>query len=202
MDGIQQWPPEMVRLIRQLEQRIKELEEENKELKKRITHLENTIRVHENPHTPPSQIRFKGNVGGATDLPGKRGAPPGHRGATREKPKPDEIIPVMIDRCPQCGSFLGDSIGVESRTIEEIPPPQKTSVIRYDLHKYMCPGCGYEVTATHNDCPKVGNFGVRLMTLITMAKFHQRGVIRRIQQTLWEQHGFAISPKGIHDVLL
>ena len=206
---MQNVPVEVRHYIQQLEEEnrllkeaIHQLEKQLCGLRDRITQLEKRLKIHENPHTPPSLQRFKGNTGGTTTLPGKRGAPPGHRGATREKPKPDEVIPVMMDRCPQCGSFLGDSIGVESRTIEEIPPPQKTQVIRYDLHKYMCPGCGYEVTATHNDCPKVGNFGVRLMTVITMAKFHQRGVIRRIQQTLWEQHGFAISPKGIHDVLL
>lgn len=195
MDGMQQWPAEAVQLIKKLMQEIEEL-------KKRITELENKLRAYENPHTPPSQQRFKGNTGRNINPPGKRGAPPGHQGATREKPKPDEIIPVTIDQCPQCGSYLGNSIGVESRTIEELPPPQKIQVTRYDLHKYMCPGCGYEVTATHKDCPKVGNFGVRLMTIITMAKFHQRGVLRRIQETLWEQHSFSISPKGIHDVLL
>jgi len=40
------------------------------------------------------------------------------------------------------------------------------------------------------------------MTQITMAKFHQRGVLRRIQDGLQDQNGFQISPKGIHDVLL
>ena len=35
-----------------------------------------------------------------------------------------------------------------------------------------------------------------------MMKFHQRGVIRRIQESLKEQYGFQISPKGIYDALL
>jgi transposase len=195
MDGMQQWPAEAIQVIKELQQEIEGL-------KKRITELENKIKTYENPHTPSSQQRFKGNTNETTNPPGKHGAPPGHRGATRKQPQPDEIIPVTIDQCPRCGSFLGNSIGVESRTIEEIPPPQKNQVTQYNLHKYVCPGCGYEITATHKDCPTVGNLGVRLMTYITMAKFHQRGVLRRIQETLWEQHNFSISPKGIHDVLL
>src|SRR4030042_1396670 len=201
MDGMQQWPPEVVRIIQQFEQRIKELEEENKQLKKRITQLENKLRIHENPHTPPSSQRFKGNTSG-TNPPGKRGAPPGHHGATRNVPEPDEIIPVTMDTCPRCGSPLGQAVGIESRTIEELPPPQKIQVTQYDLHKYVCPGCGCEITARHQDCPMVGNLGIRLMTQMTMAKFHQRGVLRRIQEGLQGQNGFQISPKGIHDVLL
>ncbi|MCX6664269.1 MAG: IS66 family transposase [Euryarchaeota archaeon] len=198
---MQQWPPEVVRIIQQFEQRIKELEEENKQLKKRITQLENKLRIHESPHTPPSLQRFKGKVSG-TNPPGKRGAPPGHHGATRNVPEPDEIIPVTMDTCPRCGSYLGQAVGIESRTIEELPPPQKIQVTQYDLHKYVCPGCGCEITARHQDCQMVGNLGIRLMTQISMAKFHQRGVLRRIQEGLQGQNGFLISPKGIHDVLL
>jgi hypothetical protein len=48
----------------------------------------------------------------------------------------------------------------------------------------------------------VGDLGIRLMTKITMAKFHQRGVLRRIKDGLQDQNGFQISPKGLHDVLL
>ena len=196
MDGMYNWPIEAIQYIQKLEQEIKELKE-------RITKLENKLQAYENPHTPPSQQRFKRNSGGNNiNPPGKRGAPVGHHGATRVMPKPDEIIPVTIDQCPCCGSVLGDAVSVEQRTIEEIPPPKKTRVTRYILHKYVCPACGSEVTARHPDCPMVGDLGVRLMTNITMAKFHQRGVLRRIQETLCEQYVFQISPKGIHDVLL
>lgn len=201
MDGMQQWPPEMVQLIQRLEQRVKQLEEENRELKKRITYLENKLRVYENPHTSPAMQRFKGKVH-RTNTPGKRGAPPGHHGATRDQPEPDEIIPVTMDQCPQCGSYLGEAIGMESRTIEDLPPPQKIKVTQYQLHTYLCPGCGNTVTATHMDCPRVGDFGIRLLTHITMMKFHQRGVLRRIQESLQDLYGFQISPKGIHDILL
>jgi transposase len=216
MDGMQKVPHEVRHYIQRLEtenrelrkavqefeQRIQDIERHTKKLEEKIRELGNKLKAYENPHTPPSMQRFKENTSG-TNPPGKRGAPPGHRGATRTVPESDdEIIPVTMDQCPRCGSYLGQSIGVESRTIEEIPPPPKIKVTKYDLHKYVCPGCGCEVTATHQDCPMVGNLGVRLMTLIAMAKFHQRGVLRRIQETLGVQYGFQISPKGIHDVIL
>jgi len=209
MDGMQDVPVEIRKYIQQLEkenhllkQAVHQLEQQIHGLQERIIQLEKRIKIHENPHTPSSQKRFKRNSDGRVNPPGKRGAPLGHRGATRMVPEPDEIIPVTMDKCPRCGSYLGSSLGIEQRTIEELPPSQKIQVTRYDLHKYVCPGCGCEVTATHEDCPMLGGLGVRLMTFITRGKFHQRGVLRRIQDYLWEWYRFPISPKGIHDVLL
>lgn len=201
MDGMQQQIAEMTQLIHKLEQRIVELEQENKKLKKKITELENKLRAYENPHTPSSRQRFKGKTSGNTASSGKHGGVIGHHGATRQVPEPDEIIPVTMSQCPHCGSSLGDQIGVESRTIEEIPPPPKIKVTRFDLHKYICPGCGCEVTAHHNDCPQVGGLGISLMTKIILLRFQLRGVIRRIQEFLWCHWGFDLSATGVNDVL-
>ncbi len=192
---MQQWPVEAVQLIKKQQQEIEEL-------KKRINELENRLRQHENPHTPSSRQRFKGNTGGNNVSSGKHGGLIGHHGATRTVPQPDEIIPVTMGQCPQCGSLLGDPVDVESRTIEEIPPPAKIKVTRYDLHKYVCPGCGCEVAAQHNDCPQVGGLGIHLMTKITLLRFQLRGVIRRIQEFLWSHWGFDLSATGVNDVLL
>jgi transposase len=187
MDGLQNLPDEVRQYILYLEKRIQDLEQR--------------LKMYENPHTPPSQQRFKNNAS-SKNPPGKRGAPPGHHGATRKHPEPDEIIPVTMDICPRCGSYLGAATKIESRVIEDLPPQQKIGVIRYDLHHYHCPGCGTDIAATHPDCPHQGSFGVRLMTTVTLMKFHQRGVLRRIQDALQQQYGFSISPKGIHDILL
>jgi transposase len=194
MDGMQQWPAEAIQLIKQLQQEIEKL-------KKEVANLKNRLKAYENPHTPSSMQRFKSNTGG-TNPPGRRGAPPGHHGATRTTPEPDEIIPVTMDHCPRCGSYLGAVTNIEHRTIEDLPPPQHIKVTRYDLHHYHCPGCGTEITATHPNCPQQGNFGIRLMTTITLMKFHQRGVLRRIQDALHQQYELRISPKGVQDILL
>lgn len=218
MDGLQNLPDDVRQYILYLEKenqqlrkaaqsaqyfekKIFELERHTKELEKKVQQLENKLKAYENPHTPSSLQRFKTTTGG-TNPPGRRGAPPGHHGATRTRPIPDEIIPVTLDQCPRCGSYLGAAVAVKSRTIEELPPPQKIKVTRYDIHHYHCPGCGNEITATHPDCPQVGTIGVRLMTQITTMKHPRREPLRMAQNSLLEQHNFPLSPKGIGDVLL
>ena len=194
MDGLQNLPDEVRQYILILEKRIQDLEQKTKELEQRL-------RLYENPHTPPSQQRFKNNTN-SNNPPGRRGAPPGHHGATRPHPTPDEIIPVTMHECPRCGSYLGAATTVESRTIEDLPPPQKIRVTRYDLHHYHCPNCGAHVKATHPNCPQVGTIGIRLMTRITTKKFPQREPLRMIQDSLQEQHMLSLSPAGIHNILL
>jgi transposase len=208
MDGLQDLPDEVRQYIRKLEEEnhflkdtLLQLKQQVQQLQERVTYLERKLKAYENPHTPSSLQRFKNHTGGANPQ-GKRGAPPGHHGATRPQQEPDEIIPVTMDTCPRCGSYLGAATKIESRIIEDLPPPQKIKVTQYKIHHYHCPGCGTEIKATHPDCPHTGNFGVRLMTQITLMKYRQRCVLRRIQESLWDQHQFPITPKGIHDILL
>ena len=109
MDGMQQWPAEAIHLIKQLQQEIENL-------KNRISQLENKLKIYENPHTSSSKQLFKSSIKG-TNTTVRRGAPPGHHGATRIAPEPDEIISVTMDKCPCCGSYLGNPVKVESSTI-------------------------------------------------------------------------------------
>ena len=74
--------------------------------------------------------------------PGKRGAPMGHKGATRVHGEPDEIIHVSVEKCPKCSLALGTPLRTEKKTIFDIPPPQKVKVIEYDLDVYKCKNCG------------------------------------------------------------
>lgn len=194
MDGMQNVSSEV-------RQYIQELEKENQELKEKIKRLEKRLGLYENPHTPPSKQRFKRGSGGNSS-PGKRGAPKGHRGATRKVPKPDETISVTADHCPNCGRNPGESKGFETVTIEELPPPQKIKIIQYELHTYECQHCGLKFISEHKDCPNEGIFGVNLLTYITMLKYQIRGVLRKIQAFLKYLCGFNISVTGIHDILL
>ena len=61
----------------------------------------------------------------------KRGAPKGHKGATRQTPEPDEIIDIKADFCEDCNSSDLEIENVESTTIEDIPPPPKIKVTQY-----------------------------------------------------------------------
>jgi len=177
---------------------IEGLTKENEELKKRL-------HIYENPHTPPSAKRFPTQR--IPDVESqekkKRGAPKGHRGATRPTPVPDELIEVVADTCEQCqGKNLEDLENTEKRTIEDIPPPQVIKTVEFHHHTMKCRDCGLVFVSKHPDSPKIGNFGIYLLVYVTMLKFHLRGVLRKIQDYLLYSNNFDISTKGIHDILL
>ena len=115
--------------IQKLEERIAELEKENAALRAKLAQ-------YENPHTPSSAQRFKDEAKSSGSK--KRGAPKGHRGATRPKPEPDEVVEVIAEQCEACGSRNLEEEGVEAIVIEDIPPPPKIKVIQYNKHKYRC----------------------------------------------------------------
>jgi len=178
--------------------RVRELEKENLELKKKLGFFENS-------NTPPSARKFpqKKNGKSKENSQKKRGAPKGHRGATRPKLEPDEIVDVVATECEICGSHkVQDLNDPDKRTIEDIPPPQKIKVIQFNRHRVRCEDCGHEFISKHPDCPQVGNFGIYLLVYITMLKFHLRGVLRKIQDFLLFENNFEISPKGILDILM
>ena len=175
MDGIWNMPPEVRRYIEKLEKENQELktivlnfEKRESEFKEKINELEKRLRIYENPHTPSSKQRFKGNKPNRNSSSKKshRGAPKGHKGATRKTPEPDEIIPVPVDHCPGCGGDPGEAEGFETIITEELPPPREIKVIQYELFKYKCQHCGLEFTAKHKGCPQKGNFGVHLLSHI------------------------------------
>ena len=181
-------------------QRNRSLEKENRKLKARLL-------FYENPHTPPSVGRLteaeKKKKTGSTSKPKRRGAPKGHKGATRSTPSPSNIVDVVADECENCGSLnIEPSKQVKKSIIEDFPPPQEIKVTQYNRHKIRCLDCGHEFVSKHRECPQKGTFGIYLLVYITMLKFHLRGVLRKIQDFLKYSNNFDISAKGIHDILL
>ena len=177
---------------------IEELTKENETLKKRL-------HIYENPHTPPSAKRFptKKKLDVKPKEKKKRGAPKGHRGATRPTPIPTDFIEVVAKTCELCQSKnLEDLDETEKRIREDIPPPQVIKTIEYHHHTMECLDCGYKFVSKHPDSPKVGNFGIYLLVYVTMLKYHLRGVLRRIQDYLLYSNNFDISTKGVLDILL
>jgi septal ring factor EnvC (AmiA/AmiB activator) len=80
--------------IVELREKIAELERENAELKKQNVELTKIIKdlkaklaKYENPHTPSSAQRYK-KKSESKNSSKRRGAPNGHRGATRPTPEP------------------------------------------------------------------------------------------------------------------
>ena len=178
---------------------ILSLKEHNTALSVENESLKRKLLLYENPHTPPSRQMFPPKI---MNPPGKKGAPKGHRGATRVPGKPDEIIHVTAESCPKCNHALGSPVRTEKRTIFDIPPPQKVVVTEYDIDVYRCSSCGTEVKAKHRDLPQKGDMGIYLLNYITMLKYNLRGVIRRVQEFLMVNNSLDLSIKGINDALL
>ena len=185
--------------IHQLETTVELLTDENTKLREENETLKKRLLMYENPHTPPSLQRFKSKT---DKTPGKRGAPIGHKGATKVLGEPDEIIHVSEEKCPKCSHPLSSPIRTEKKTIFDIPPPQEIKVTEYVLDVYRCVNCGIEVKAKHMDCPQVGDMGIYLLNYITMLKYNLRGVIRKVQEFLRTNNNLNLSVKGINDALL
>ena len=104
------------------EETIKEnrqLKHEIAQLKEYIRDLESRLAKYENAHTTPSLKR-----GPNRKIEENRVVKGTHKGVTRPYAKPDRQVDVTADRCPDCGTELGNPIRIESRIIEEIPEPQ------------------------------------------------------------------------------
>jgi transposase len=193
--------------INELEEIITELKKENikqaniiSEQAKLIEELKAKLARYENPHTPSSAQRYKKKSESKKSK--RRGAPNGHRGATRPTPEPDRVVEVTADQCDRCGSTNLEDCGVEKEVIEEIPPPPKIEVIQFNRHKYKCQNCEHEFTAKNEKCPQKGRFGVNLLVYLIMLKFSLRGVLRRIKDFAFHLNSFNITPKGIQDAIL
>jgi transposase len=131
---------------------------------------------------------------------GKPGQKTGHEGVTRPYAKPDRQVEVTADRCPDCGTGLGNPIRMESKIIEEIPEPQPVIVTEYKIAHYRCPRCKKEVAANDANCPIEGRFGNNIIAQTTLLKYEDRLPHRKIQDALGRLHGLNISPATILDL--
>jgi transposase len=197
----------VIRLIAEIDLAIAERDaalERARELEKEYMELKNKLAYYEGPHVPPSVETVKKKGKKRPSGKRRRGAPKGHRGATRKVPEPTELVDIKALECPECHRPPGEPVAMDTKVIEDIAPPREVRVraTRFDLYRYRCQHCEHEFTTTHQDCPRVGVFGPSLLVYITMLKYHMRGPIRKVQEFLHQYSDFDISPKGIHDVLL
>jgi transposase len=188
-------------IIKQLQAENEQLKSEIKLLKQYIRELEARLAKYENAHTPPSlrrgRNRKKEQNEGGNGTPGQK---IGHKGLTRPQAKPDRQVEVTADRCPDCGTELGDPFRIVSKTIEEIPEPQPIVVIEYKIAHYRCPCCQKEVVANDVGCPHEGIFGNNTIAQTTLLKYEDRLPHRKIQGTLKRLHSLNISPATILDL--
>lgn len=179
--------------------RAQELEKENIGLKKKLTFFENS-------NTPPSARKFPKKKDADGDKPKKKpkkkGAPRGHKGATRPVPEPDKVVDVIGEECESCGSKnVEDLEEIVKAIIEEMPPPREIVVTEFDRHRMRCKDCGNVFLSKHPDCPTEGRFGPYLLVYMTMLKYQLRGTLRKIEEYLDNHDDFQISTKGILDAI-
>lgn len=184
-----------------IQDRIKELEQIITEKNNAIDQLTLKLAKYENPHVPPSAQKFS-KANPSTSETKKRGAPKGHKGATRPTPQPDSFVEVTSNSCEQCGSGNLHLEKVEKTVIEDLAPPPKIKATQYNGYFYKCNDCGHEFKAKHPDFPQEGKFGINLLVYITLLKFGLRGVLRKISDFAGHTNSFDISPTGVHDMLL
>lgn len=178
-----------------LKERNKELEKENKELKQILT-------LFHNPHTPPSKQRLKrkNKTETTNEAPKKIGAPKGHKGATRNTPKPTKTRKHPIGRkCPWCGGKIIKLLRkFLERIIEEIPKPQKAEVTKHLFEIGICKNCGEVIT--ESDLPDEGNLGKNLLSHVTLIRFEDRLPLRKVRRSLKRQHNITLTHPTVLDV--
>lgn len=188
-------------IIKQLMDENERLKRENEFYKDTIAELEARLEKYENAHTPPSLRRGRKRKREYDEGDkGKPGQKVGHKGVSRSLGNPDMQVEVTSDRCPDCGTELGDPIKIESKIIEEIPDPQPVTVTEYRIAHYRCPCCYKEVVATRPDCLLEGRFGKNIIAETTLLKYEDRLPHRKIQVALRRLHGLNICPATILDL--
>ncbi len=186
------------------EELLKTIDSQNKEindLKERLERVEKELRRYKNENTPSSANKhLKGNTQGLRAKGGKRGAPFGHKGTTREQ-IPDEFNDVDADECPNCHGDNLEDVDVLKQTVEEIPVPVAPKVVESHIHKKRCRNCGKIFIPPKNEIPLKGKFGINLMILILMMKFVMRGALRKTASFLRWGFAFAITPASVNAIV-
>lgn len=134
-------------------------------LLERINSLEAHLKLYENPHVPSSKRVIKEVK--IVKKPKKRGAPKGHRGATRERPAPDRVVELKPNSCPmpECGSKKIRVLKKFTKPVEDIIIIRITTKFIY--YGCLCEDCGTQFVTGCEELPKKGNFGPNLSSLWT-----------------------------------
>jgi len=169
----------------------KPLAERLEAAEKSIKELERRLLAYENAHTPPSQ-RYKPRLPPSEDT--KRGAPEGHKGATREDPDPTLRVELVKETCDHCKARLPEPFWVERKIVEEIPLPQPVEVTEYLIPHYLCSSCGEHVCA---DSPSLGRFGARTCAHVALLKFSDRLPHAKVAQALNRQFNLEVTPPTV-----
>lgn len=143
---------------------IMRLRKENSELKERIAELEGKQKKAEKPDFIKDPV---------DTAPKRTGQKNGHEGYSRHIPERiDEIKPLDMEKCPDCGKELSGIQDVRSRVVTDINIKVKNT--QYVIHRRYCRFCGKIVEPEVIDALPNARFGLRLMLLIMVMKIGLR----------------------------
>lgn len=130
--------------------------------------------------------------------PKKLGAPLGHPGWFRKKPKRVDIVEqVRLDQCPECGSKnLKQCRGTDEHIQEDIILPA-LKVTQYVHHRYWCTNCRKVVSTTGKDEMPSSYIGPHAKSLATYLKYVVKVSQRDIQHIFAHLCGLKIVPSSI-----
>lgn len=188
--------------IRELEKELAEKERLIAEREKRIKELEEEVGKLKGTQKKLREIVFKPEE--KQEEENKRGAKDGHRSFFRRKPKPEDITErkkVELQQCPECQQELGAPYGWRRRTSIDIPPPQKPSIIEWQMARYHCAGCGHWVQGQPDGVFGKSPFGIHLLMKVLDMKYRGKDTDDYIQETLKRWHGIDLSDGGVHAIL-
>jgi transposase len=125
-------------------------------------------------------------------------------GARRREQTPTRTVQHHVEKCPDCGYFLGQSQLAGRRQVIELPPPQPVEVTEHQLYKSWCARCckwHYASVDLRDQVIGQSRMGVRIASLIAYLRTALRLQIRPIQQYLHTMHNLLISTGEIVDLL-
>ena len=180
---------------------ILDLREEHSKLRADNELLRAELAKYHNSNSPPSSNKhLKPNTQGKQSRGGKRGAPVGHEGTTREQ-KPTEKNVVDTDECPNCHGHNVKDTEVINKITEEIPEPVPPKVTDNEIHKKECLDCGLKFIPPKNTVPLKGTIGINLMLFVLLIRFLLRGVLRKTASFLEAGFALKVTPATVNAII-
>ena len=191
VDVVDRTPPEVIRLLVQLLDRIEKLEAENRDLKARLGL--NSSNSSKPPSFDPPNHKRKPPV---AKTGRSRGGQPGHRRHERPLVPPDQVDEFVDCRPPRCEVCDALLVGTDPqplrRQVAEVPPIQP-HVTEYRLHTLACRRCGGRTTGEPPPGAPAGAFGPRLSALVGLLSGVYRLGKRPVRHLLADLFGLSIS---------
>lgn len=157
---------ELLDRVEKLQQENQTLKEENAYLKFQLKELQEKIykKKHREEETEEDRQEKQSK---------KRGAPFGHLGWFRKKPKEIDVVEIVkLKQCPECGSDEITELGKPQEHIQEDIVIPKVKAVCYQKHQYYCRRCKKAVEGRGKEELPNSYIGPIAKTVAVYLKYH------------------------------